>query len=141
MADVKKSVSVAAEKWATMISDTSNLRNFDNGEKKNDIGFFMSIMGSLRAMEHTPTPEQVSLFKDTLEELIENELLSGRSHEVTLRVDYHPEGLLDMAAEKAGIDASVFPFKRTMWVTSTSVKFSDGCGEPEEVLYAEDQAE
>lgn len=94
-----------------MISGTSNLRNFDNGEKKNDIGFFMSIMGSLMAMEHTHTPMQVLLFKDTLEELIENELLS--SHEVYLTVNYHPQGLLNMAAEKAGIDASLFPVYST----------------------------
>lgn len=128
MAEVLRSAVIASNWWAKKICDTANLANYDIGIPKSTTGDLISLLGALNATTSTPTPEQVDTFKKSLQEIIIREL--SKSHEFALSCDYQPDCFLQEAADKSGIDKSVFPFNRTMKVSIDKVYVSDGYRKP-----------
>ena len=130
MADVLKSAVVASQWWAKKIRDTANLSNYDMGNRSFAGNDLIALIGALSATSLTPTPEAAETFQIALQSIIMRELENNPEHKVTLKSDYRPDELLSEAAKAAGIDPSVFPYKRTMMVDMDRVLVSDGCGEP-----------
>ncbi|MBQ3409133.1 MAG: hypothetical protein IJH12_08030 [Clostridia bacterium] len=126
MADVLKSAVLASQWWSEKILDTTNIENFNVGESGN-VGAMISVLGALNATFCTPTPEAAVAFRIALQQIIMRELNNNPENPVLLSCDYFPNTLLQEAADKAGIDTSAFPFKRTMRVFVDHVYVSDGC--------------
>ena len=65
------------------------------------------------------TPEKIKAFENALS----NILLSGEHGgrwDRELNVDYHPNEILDRAAEASGIDPSCFPIKTFVYINSAN---------------------
>jgi hypothetical protein len=82
------------------------------------------VLANRLASNHTPTTEQLDKFEHKLGDLIE--LYSGSC--LQLYCDYHPDQILSKAAEYAGINTSVFPWKTGTKTDSDKVFVSDGYG-------------
>ncbi|MBR2704856.1 MAG: hypothetical protein IKE91_05235 [Clostridia bacterium] len=128
MAEVLQTAVVASAWWANKISDTANLANYRIGATNSVGNDLISLLGALNATTLAPTPEATKVFQTALQEIIMRELTNNPEHRVTLSCELSPNKLLQEAAREAGIDFSVFPFKRTMRVSSTEVLVSDGKG-------------
>ena len=129
MADVLKSAVVASQWWTKKICDTANLENFTVGDR-NESNSLLTLIATLNATSHTPTPEAAETFGIVLQSIIMRELENNPEHQVLLRCLSTPDELLCEAAERAGIDTSVFPVQRTMRVTADCVLVSDGSKRP-----------
>lgn len=127
MAEVKAVAAIAAKWWRKKITDTTNLSNHSNGES-GDLGFMTALLGSMLAMNHTPSTEKADAFEGELSRLIISKLSASDS--VYLSCDYGPDEILSQAAEACGIDPSVFPFKRHMRISLDGVEVCDGYGQP-----------
>ncbi|MBP3707332.1 MAG: hypothetical protein J6J36_01825 [Clostridia bacterium] len=129
MAEVKAVAAIAAKWWRNKITDTANLSNHSNGES-GDLGFMTALLGSMLAMNHTPSTKKADVFEEELSRLITRKLDESPSNCISLSCDYGPDETLYEAAEAAGIDPSVFPFKRYMRISLDGVEVRDGYGEP-----------
>ena len=132
MAEIKKAAIVAAKWWTDIIS-SPNLNSFNNGDRTSESSFFVMMLAHMNAMNHVATQEQLDKFNEILSKKISDELDS--SSQVDLDCDYGPCVFLGEAAEEAGIDISLFPYKRMMWITCTSVEVKDGYGAEVKIIY------
>jgi len=145
----------AANWWIDQMS--GNKQNWDNGAfepggaKDMEQAAMMTLLGNLAANTardriHTG---QFEIFRETLITSIKEEyerkmewakenspdrIESGWCN-VGLHTDYHPEGILRDAAEKAGIDGQAFPCKTGMWISDKKVSVSLGYGADTEIIF------
>lgn len=128
MAEVTAVAAIAAKWWRNKITDTANLSNHSNGES-GDLGFMTALLGSMLAMDHTPSTEEADTLEEYLSIIIMSKLTA--STPVYLSCDYGPDEILSEAAEASGVNPSVFPFKRRMRISLDSgVEVCDGYGQP-----------
>lgn len=134
MTDVRQATIVAAEWWTNAIANPTP-NSFCNGDRTSDSSFMMMIMGHMLAEQNAAKPEQLEAFRENLIKRIESEL--DREARVQLDCDYGPCNILGEAAEEVGINTRVFPFKRRMNITNTSVEVKDGYDADWKTLYSE----
>lgn len=135
MAEIKKVAAVAAEWWTERIANP-NANNFNNGDRTSLGSLFIMMNCFMHATDHTATSEQLGKFQKILAEDI-SEALDSRDN-LFIDTDYGPCNILGNAAKKAGIDASIFPFKRMMWISANSVTARDGLDASNVTLYPTD---
>ena len=125
--DYPEYITVAVNWWANAIYNPK----FDNGEDS-----MASLMALMLSSKNSFTKEQLSTFKKELASEIIKNLNDSYDGECSLRVDYHPEGLLFTAAKKAGIDDDTsFPWKTCMHISEKEVSVSAGYGADWQTLW------
>lgn len=120
-----KTAKVAAKWWAEAVCDPK----FDNGDKS-VTGMFTSSMA--KASVDVITPEQKEKFERGLSGAINTELYRNRP--IHLKVDYHPDLLLNKIAEESGVSERNFPWKTTMLVKLGYVAVVNGWGAERQIL-------
>ena len=115
----KRVAETAAHWWADFLRHAGPM---DNGE----LGM-VAIMGKMAQKQALAgiTPEQADVFEACLVAVLEP--LSERY--TTVGVDYHPDGILQDAAKRAGIDVDyALPWKTMMWIESGKISVAVGYG-------------
>lgn len=133
MAKNVKEAAIIAAKWWTELLAKPNPNNFNNGDRTSDVSLLLMMLGTMRAMDKPATPEQLENFNNLLAESISKELDS--KDELFIDTDYGPCDILGDAAVKAGINTSIFPFKRMMWISEDKVVARDGLDASDVTLY------
>lgn len=87
----------------------------DNGDRTGQSVVAM-LLADVIAMQHNAEEPQFSRFQEILAIKIQKEIEKGWYHQISLGCDYGPCFILKNAAEEAGIDGSVFPFKTSMHI-------------------------
>ena len=85
----------------------------------------------------TPSQENLEYFIDCLEQRILF-ALENSSGEVILASKYGPDGILDEAAEEAGVHRMAFPWGVVMWITPKNVMVRNGEGAEVQTIYTID---
>lgn len=107
----------------------------DNGDESVSMGF--AVMMEALIPRQTPTPEQITVFIQSLEEAIWNELEAQRARgwarpSMWLSVDYGPDAILDSACAAASVNPNRLPWKTCMWLDTKedgiTVKVAVGYG-------------
>lgn len=109
---------VAAKWWADFLRRPPSLNKFNNGDL---------TAGLLAVMtKNLSSPEKADAFETALRTRLEKDL--ARSGVLTLRVDYHPQGVLaDVALECKCYDLlDGLPWKTTMWVGESDISVAVG---------------
>ena len=126
--DYPEYVKVAVNWWANAITNPK----FDNGDDNMpDMMNFLLTM--LVSSESSINKEQKAIFKKELAQLIVEEIKTSWYGECSLDVDM----MLCSAAQKAGIDEMVFPWKTKMLITKNKVSVSSGYGAQYKTLWEE----
>lgn len=131
--DYPEYVKVAVNWWANAIVNPK----FDNGDDTatGGMAFLLAMMVNSKK---SISKEQVDTFKKKLAQIIVEEMESSWGGDCRLGVDYHPDRLLYMAAQKAGINDDMgFPWKTHMHITKNNVSVSAGYAAPWETLWEE----
>jgi hypothetical protein len=122
----KETAKKAAQWWADQLRGSAKLdAKLDDpmGE-----GLAYMLQGAEKAKQ---TPEQVDKFEQELTKVI-----LKQKHIWTIGVDYHPDGILQEAADRAGLalGMTTLPWKTTMWINDDEVKVACGYGASPELL-------
>lgn len=133
MTDIRQATIVAAKWWTNAIANPTP-NSFCNGDRKSNESFMVMMMGHMLAQQNAAAPEQLEAFCELLCKRLESEL--DKTSRITLDCDYGPCKLLGEAAEEVGINTCLFPFKRRMNITSTSVEVKDGYDASWKTLYS-----
>ncbi len=120
----KENSALVAAKWWTDTISKPTPNSFNNGDRTSDSSFMVMMLGHMRAMQNLASEDQLKKFCSLLSNRIEEEL--HKSPQIYLDCDYGPCNILSECATKTGIDLCLFPFKRKMTVTSSSVEVKDG---------------
>ena len=111
-----------AQWWADQLRNGCNL---DNGDKS-EAGFMAHMLGTIAQgnARKNMSNEAIDLFEGALITLLEAE----KGEWVTVGVDYHPDRILQQAADSAGLQLSMgsLPWKTVMHFNDDSVKVSPG---------------
>ena len=128
-------IETAVNWWADAIGGEPRHENLRPAERMAALrnepgsgGFGTAVAASMArdsARHHRPTSEAMERFKVELRSALAKETESGCS---LLNVDYGPNELLGKAADAAGIDDSVFPWKTHMWFDGGGVRVRCGYG-------------
>jgi len=122
----------AAKWWADQLRNGAKL---DNGDPSTT-GVMTMMMGLLNQQHAAAerTPEQEQAFEDALTEILL--ALDDQHARWGFGVDYHPGGILQDAAEQAGIDVDMccLPWKTHMHFEDGEVKVACGYAAPLETL-------
>ena len=124
----------AAKWWANQLRGNATL---DNGEHSPSGIMTMGLAAHLQKIEkQKQTPELIDKF-----ELELTKALTDAEHFWCVGVDYHPDMLLQEAADKAGLPLGMtsLPWKTTMWIKDDKISVS--CGYGAEIVVLEDEAE
>ena len=117
----------AAKWWADQLRDTAPL---DNGDTSFN-GAMLSVMAMmLQSVEKAKqTTDQIDAFERELANVIEQQ---DDQYYVSVSVDYHPDRILQCAAQKAGINLGMttLPWKTSMSIKQDVVMVSCGYGAP-----------
>jgi len=132
MAELRQAAIVAAKWWTEKIRHP-NLNSYCNGDRTSDSSFLTMMMMHTYAMDHEATEEQLDMFCEALSKRINIALDKGQ--EINIECNYGPCNILGVIADSLNIDIHLFPFKRTMWITSDSVEVKDGCDASVETIY------
>lgn len=132
-------INAAVEWWCHVLSEPFVKQ--DNGDGLQSV--CLSLMADLTPM---PTQDQIEVFRQELtRELAESidpagwhpeEPVRG-SYMRTVATDYHPEHVLSVAADRAGIHDNRFPVKTVMWINPGEVKVARGYGAPIKQIWPE----
>ena len=115
----------AAAWWRNQVASPGHLSHFNNGDTSR-AGEMAQIMASMAALQAPgPTSNRLDQFERELALALWEQMrqdpspsrpsYSGPARDLTLSVDYAPEGPLRLAATSAGV--SGFPWKTVMWVS------------------------
>ena len=134
-----RQIETAVNWWADVIGGPPRHENLSRRERISALnnspgsgGLATAVGASMARMiaaRHRPTPESIERFKGALTEALGK---MNRRSGFWLCVDYGPCQLLADAAEAAGIDESVFPWKTDMWFHDGGVRVR--CGYAAEVV-------
>jgi len=115
----KELAKATAQWWRSQLTCARH----DNGD--NSFSSILSgILADTIAMKNEPTVDQL----DKFEEVLTNALLNDDSPTIFLDCDYNPCRMLSEAAEAAGINTMVFPWKTNSRTTETELLVSEGYG-------------
>lgn len=125
---MKKEIEAAVQWWCEILSEEPKQ---DNGDALQSIFITLNSRGA-----KTPDEEQVKQFGDILFNLLYHDFNINWDEKCPMRgsglrclsVDYAPEGHLETAARKAGIDERRFPVKTIMWIDPGSITVAVGYG-------------
>ena len=114
--DIKEVAMISAQWWAKQLFKPSNWDGGPGNEKVE------GIVNNLKDMLSQPVScDQEQLFVDKLIELIEEEVNYRKAQKTQITIDlisdYGPSGILEEAAEYAGIDRFTFPFKTRLTIS------------------------
>ena len=113
----------AAKWWADQLRGNAKL---DNGDNSITGAMTFGLAAMLQETEkQKQSPELVNKF-----ELELTNVIMEQDRIWTIGVDYHPDGLLQEAADRAGLPLgmSTLPWKTTMWVDEEKVSVRCGYG-------------
>lgn len=119
----KENSALVAAKWWTDTISNPTPNSFNNGDRTSDSSLMLMMLGHMRAMQNLASEDQLREFCSLLSNRIEEEL--HKYPKIYLDCDYDPCNILGECATKVGIDLCLFPFKRRMTVTSSSVEVKD----------------
>lgn len=114
----KEQIGVAVEWWAKALRNPK----FDNGDDSNAGG--MAMVLALMARGNGPSAGQIETFKSALAV----ELEKAKNDYYSVNTDYGPGYVLGLAADKAGISGSAFPWKTMMYFQNGGVQVACGYG-------------
>lgn len=119
----------AAKWWADQLRGIAKL---DNGD--NSITGAMTF-GLAAMLQETERQKQSTELVDKFELELTNVIME-QDRIWTIGVDYHPDGLLQEAADRAGLPLGMttLPWKTTMWIDEKEVSVRCGYGADVEVL-------
>ena len=120
---------VAAKWWA------DKLRNI-NIEENNNIGAYSKELETILASQTHPEEEAIARFEQSLAETIKN-LVESYGH-MTLSVNYMPDYILCVLAQKSGIFTNVFPLNTTMLIYPDKISICIGSGVHWETIFSAD---
>lgn len=107
--------------------------NKDNGDS-NPLLFMLASMSTKTAQESV-TDDKINIFEQELSKHIIEYREKYPSSRVSIYTDYNPDHSLSLAAEKAGLDPSAFPWKTGSYINDKNEVFvSFGYGKPYEKL-------
>lgn len=112
-------IEIAASWWAARLQKLHH----DNGAK-DSTNVMAMLFADMIAIDHRPTNDQLVKFRSALEDCIKRE---GRNY-ISLSCDYSPNSILAEAAEKAGINSCVFPYKVSTHIDGDKFIVRDGYG-------------
>jgi hypothetical protein len=134
-ADARRALAIRAACWWGDIlrerAAPSLLRDAGYGDAREPGTVLRGVVGDLfirknRVDQPPPSEEQIVAFEQALaEDLVQRGMRCGSS-DVTLCVDYAPEGALAEAIRSAGIVRCDLPFKTTMWIEEGEIAVSRG---------------
>ncbi len=121
---MKKEISQKAAKWwADQLRGNAELDNGDNSIN----GAMASGLASMlqEAEKKKQSPELIDKF-----ELELTNVIMEQERIWTIGVDYHPDGILQDAADRAGLSLGMttLPWKTTMWIDEEKVSVRCGYG-------------
>lgn len=127
----------AAKWWADKLRSRPM---HDNGDPASGPAM---VLADMLAMRNVPEAAQIDQFEKVLSEMLHFDIEKGWYHQISIGCDYGPCAVLGNAAEAAGIDSSVFPFKVHMLiaVAEKAVYVQDGYGAPRVQIYPQAQDE
>ena len=97
----------------------------DNGDESNQ-SQISGMLADIAARKYKPTVDQLDKFELVLTKLI----IDHHHNEIWLSCDYAPCEILSEAADSAGINHLVFPWKTNTHIKGGTLKVSDGYGKP-----------
>lgn len=107
--------------------------NKDNGDS-NPLLFLLATMSTKNAQESV-TEEKIKVFESALSKHIIEYREQYPYSNVRIHTDYNPDHYLSLAAEKAGLDDSAFPWKTSTYINEKNEVFvAFGYGKPYEKL-------
>jgi len=116
----------AAKWWADQLRGTARLDNGDHSQQ----GAMTAILASIcqEAEKEHQTPEQIDAFEKELAQ----DIVGYNDEYFTISVDYHPDHILILAAEGAGITLGMttLPWKTHMIFDKGTIKVACGYGTP-----------
>lgn len=112
----------AAKWWADQLRGHAKLDNGDNSET----GFFGMALGMI--LQEREKSKQSTEQMDKFEKELADALI--RDNTSCFGVDYHPDYILELAAENAGLPLGMttLPWKTTMWIDGDKVTVRCGYG-------------
>ncbi len=119
----KKTAKRAAKWWSDHLRHGAPM---DNGDTSPN-GPMTMMLGTLvqDRMRSQITPEAIDRFEQELAEIIVEE--AGEYTFMHIGVDYHPDGVLAQAANRARIDVDfALPWKTSMWIEKDRITVSLG---------------
>lgn len=121
----KETSQKAAKWWADQLRGGAKL---DNGDKS-ETGAMTFMLAAMLQVQETALLDSIKIqkFEDCLSEILQE--TEARSY-FSFGVDYHPDGILCDAAEKAGVSLGMttLPWKTTMWINGDKVSVRCGYG-------------
>lgn len=123
-------IKIASEWWAGKLGAPGwNTAGFDMNDSKQAFQA-MFIDTARHDMKSTFTDEQRAQFAGALAKELASEKGDSSYFGHALRVDYHPEGALDIALTACGISElqAAFPYKTTMLFNDGGVQVKEGYG-------------
>lgn len=128
---MKPESKAAVEWWAKAITGD---KPHDNGDTTGH-SFMACAMADLGASKNPVTPDQLEIFKQELGRSIDAMLEDGSWNIGAIGSDYGPGEPLASAAEAAGINSLVFPWKTWMDIEPGKVSVRAGYGSAPKTLY------
>jgi len=114
----REQISVAVEWWAKSLKS----HKYDNGDDSRSGR--MAVMLALLSRGSGPSDSQIETFKSALAD----ELGKAKNDYYSVDTDYGPGYVLGIAADKAGINGSAFPWKTLMYFRNGGVQVASGYG-------------
>ena len=106
----EETILLAAEWWTRRIQ----ILHHDNGDRSRECEFAM-ILADMLAAKNCATEDQLNKFKIAL---IDRLKMENMDRDIYLSCDYGPNHILGEAADIAGINYSIFPYKVSTYITS-----------------------
>lgn len=131
MKETLESAKIAANWWTEKIRGGAI---HDNGAN-DDANVMGMLLANILGFKNAPSEDQLTRFNDILADLISEKLYSEPKSYVYLDCDYGPNYILSLAADTAGIDPIVFPFKTSVFVYKDKVIIRDGYGAPQKEIW------
>lgn len=119
----KETAQKAAKWWADQLRGNAKL---DNGDNSLTGAMTLGLAAMLQEAERQKqSPELVNKF-----ELELTNVIMEQDRIWTIGVDYHPDGILQEAADRAGLPLGMttLPWKTVMWIEEEKVSVRNGYG-------------
>lgn len=114
----------AAKWWADKLRNGAKI---DNGDTS-DVGIFTMMAAYMlqEAESSNQSADAIDKFEDELTSVLER----MQGNYISFGVDYHPDYILQDAADKVGLELGMttLPWKTNMYITGDTVKVSYGYG-------------
>lgn len=109
MSKHEEAIILAAEWWVRRIQ----ILHHDNGDRSRECEFAM-ILADMLAAKNRATEDQLDKFKIAL---INRLKMENADRNIYLSCDYGPDYILGEAANMAGVNYNVFPYKVSTYIT------------------------